>query len=308
MRHNYSEAVIRDKVSIMSPLRYPGSKRRFASYVTEALRLNDLHPKLLVEPFAGSASVALQLLNDGIVDEIALGERDELLASFWQSVFFNTDLLAKMVEKSNVTLERWIELRESPGQTVLDMAFACLYLNRTSYSGILQASAGPIGGHRQASDYKIGCRFPQERIAERIRNVGSLRDRVRFIACADWQVTIERALTETSRDDVFVYLDPPFFGAGPRLYRYAFAQHDHETLCAYLAGLDAHWLLSYDAAEPIISMYSHNGISPKNVTLLYSTAASAPREAQELVIENLELLPEATRLWRTSAEWRQAKL
>ena len=53
------EALARAEASILSPLRYPGSKRRLAVYIAETLRLNGLQPKLFVEPFAGGASVAL---------------------------------------------------------------------------------------------------------------------------------------------------------------------------------------------------------------------------------------------------------
>ncbi|HEX8231002.1 MAG TPA: effector-associated domain EAD1-containing protein [Chloroflexia bacterium] len=57
-------AVDREEVSIVSPLRYPGSKRRLAGYIEATLRINNLRPALFVEPFAGGASVALQLLTD----------------------------------------------------------------------------------------------------------------------------------------------------------------------------------------------------------------------------------------------------
>ena len=38
--------------SIISPLRYPGAKRRLASYIAEALDKNNLKPDLFIEPFA----------------------------------------------------------------------------------------------------------------------------------------------------------------------------------------------------------------------------------------------------------------
>ena len=50
------EPLRRCEVSILSPLRYPGAKRRLSGYVAETLRLNGIRPRLLVEPFAGGAS------------------------------------------------------------------------------------------------------------------------------------------------------------------------------------------------------------------------------------------------------------
>ena len=93
------EPLERDTVSILSPLRYPGGKRRLAGYIAAAIRINGLRPKLFVEPFAGGASVALQLLNDGLVDSIALGEKDPLVASFWKTVFYDHEWLIWRLEE-----------------------------------------------------------------------------------------------------------------------------------------------------------------------------------------------------------------
>src|ERR1700730_5477532 len=46
---------------VLSPLRYPGGKRRLVPYVASAIRANGLEPDVFVEPFAGGASVSLGL-------------------------------------------------------------------------------------------------------------------------------------------------------------------------------------------------------------------------------------------------------
>ena len=74
------EPLRRSEASILSPLRYPGAKRRLCGFISEALKLNGLKPRLLVEPFAGGASVSLQLLNDGIVENVALAETFQIRA------------------------------------------------------------------------------------------------------------------------------------------------------------------------------------------------------------------------------------
>jgi DNA adenine methylase len=61
---------------VLSPLRFPGGKRRLVPYIAAAIRANGLAPSLLVEPFAGGASVALELLAFGFVERIALGDLD----------------------------------------------------------------------------------------------------------------------------------------------------------------------------------------------------------------------------------------
>ena len=124
---------------LLSPLRYPGSKRRLVQYLQATLDLNDLHPSLLVEPFAGGASVALQLLCDGLVDRIGLADVDPLITSFWECVFFDTDWLVEVIDEIEVTLPRWESFRKLKPVTTRDRALKCLFLNRTSFSGILRS-------------------------------------------------------------------------------------------------------------------------------------------------------------------------
>jgi DNA adenine methylase len=104
---------------------------------------------------------------------------------------------------------------------------------------------------------------------------------------------------------VLYYFDPPFYEKADRLYRYYFEHDEHQELHDTLPGLGQRWILSYDAAEAIINMYTRNGIGPKQVELLYSTTRPGELvKSQELIITNLPELPTATRLWRTAEEWR----
>lgn len=299
----------RREVSILSPLRYPGAKRRLAGYVSEAIRQNSLHPKLFVEPFAGGASVSLQLLNDGVVGAIVLGERDPLVASFWKVVFDDADWLIEQIESVEVTVANWKYFRDTPFRSNRDRALACFFLNRTSFSGILAKTAGPIGGYRQKSDYKIDCRFNVNTLTKRIRQVAALRERVLLVNHGDWQDTINKVESWNYKNtEVFYYLDPPFYAKASRLYRYYFENGNHEALHNRLVRLRQPWLLSYDPAPSIQTLYSHNGQGPKRVDLLYSASGiGALVEAQELIVTNLASLPQATRIWRSSEEWRSGK-
>jgi DNA adenine methylase len=306
---NVKEAFPRREVSILSPLRYPGAKRRLAGYVSEVLRLNSLKPKLFVEPFAGGASVSLQLLNDGFVEKIVLGERDSLVASFWKVVFNDADWLIDQIESIDITVDNWKYFRSARLRSNRDRALACIFLNRTSFSGILAATAGPLGGYAQESEYKIDCRFNVKTITKRIRQVAALSDRVLLVNHADWLATIDRVESwDYGLNEVFYYLDPPFYRKAERLYRYYFENGDHEALHDKLVQLRQPWLLSYDPAPSIQTMYSHNGQGPKRIDLLYSASGNgALVEAQELIVTNLARLPQATRIWRSSEEWRSTR-
>ncbi len=296
--------------SLISPLRYPGAKRRLAGYVADVLQANGLRPKLFVEPFAGGAGVALYLLEKGLVDSIGLGERDPMVASFWKVAFEDTEWFVRQIGKLEISLDKWRYYKNARLRSDRSRALACLFLNRTSFSGILSASAGPLGGYRQVSEYKIDCRFNADAIARRITQLAAYRDRVKFILNDDWQKTLAKVCaTEHAPNDVFVYLDPPFYKKADRLYRYYFSEEDHELLCSKLKDLTQPWLLSYDPAKEIIDLYSRNGHRPRRIGILYSIVSKrGMREAEELMITNLDKLPEASSNWQSRTRISEEQL
>jgi DNA adenine methylase len=178
--------------TVLSPLRYPGGKRRLVPYVAAALERNNLRPDLFVEPFAGGASVALELLSVGFVDRIALGDVDPYIVAFWKTVFEDTDWLCDQVERVPLDLPTWSRMKTVRFAGRRQRALACLYLNRTSFNGALHRRAGPIGGKSQTSGYDIGCRFPREKLVRRIRACAALADRVELIACDDAMKIVRR--------------------------------------------------------------------------------------------------------------------
>ena len=301
--------LVRRNATVLSPLRYPGGKRRLVAFVAEALRLSNLQPTVYAEPFAGGASVALQLVAGGHVARALLGERDPLVAAFWRTVLQNPEALVRCMERAPVTVAEWERVRASRPRSDLGRAAKCLFLNRTSFSGILAPTAGPIGGKAQTSDHGVGCRFPKPRIAARVRQAAALAGRI-AVHEGDWQATVDRALAAAAPHQAFVYLDPPFFHKADRLYTHHFTLADHVRLAdgvARLAARGVPFMLSYDAAEEIANLYTARGLPPQRVELMYSaTGRTGPARAPELVVSNLPSLPSATRLWRSQAEWQTA--
>lgn len=300
---------LRENSSLISPLRYPGGKRRLVGYLKEALRLNSFQPELYVEPFAGGASVALQLLNDGAVKTAILGEKDPLVAGFWRTVFWNHEKLIDEVLKWIPSLDEWDRLKKYNPKSDLGKAKKCLFLNRTSFSGILSDTAGPIGGRSGNSDYPIGCRFSADRIAKRIAQASSLSGRILDVVEGDWQLSINRSLDiGVEPENMFVYLDPPFYEKADRLYRYYFDHSQHLGLRDELSNAEYNFVISYDAHDEIINMYSGRAKTNSSVQLLYSaTGSQVIDKASEFVASSLSVLPSKTRLWRTNSEWSSKK-
>jgi DNA adenine methylase len=293
----------RKPVTILSPLRYPGSKRRLAAYLAQALEINGLKPAIFVEPFAGGASVALQLLAAKAVETIGLADADPLVASFWKTVFFDTEWLIEQVQEIEVSLEQWNAFKKSRPKTVRDQALTCLFLNRTSFSGIITRRAGPIGGKAQESDYKIDCRFPKATLVRRIRQAGGLRDRVAFVWNTTWKGTLTLIRQARHRGrmpaEVFYYFDPPFFEKAEDLYTYYFHPSDHRRFRDAVLALKDPWILSYDPAPAVHDLYGTTELGNAHVEMLYSTAGSTDdrRSAQEIIISTLTALPDHCRLW-----------
>ncbi len=289
--------------TVLSPLRYPGGKRRLVPYVAAALVANDLRPGLFVEPFAGGASVSLELLHADLVERIAIADSDPMVAAFWQTVFEDADWLCRRVENTTIDLETWRRVKRGRYTSRRALAFACLFLNRTSFNGALHRRAGPIGGQEQASDYKLDCRFPRETLVRRIRACEQLGDRVAFVHSDDVGHTIAQARSLARRKDwsTFFYFDPPFWAKSDLLYRHSFQGWQHEEFAEKLLWLQDPWLLSYDPAPEIERLYSeHQGVQSMTVELLYTAARRSA--GREIVVTNLGTLPAETRLWRTEEE------
>lgn len=301
----------------LSPLRYPGSKRRLVSFISESLVLSQLSPKLYIEPFAGGASVALQLLLDGSVDQIILMDIDPRVAYFWNAVFFDTDWLVDQIESIEVTIEKWHEFKQFQPITKRDFALSCLFLNRTNFSGILRDEIGPLGGREQKSDYKIDCRFPRATLIERVKRLAEYCDRIASVWACTWQEGIEKvrslqAAGELPTEDTFFYFDPPFFEKADSLYRFYFHENDHADLRDFLLKLGDPWILSYDAAEQVEKLYGEalrngtNGTKKHDIELIYSAGIMVGRKpTKEVIISNLQVLPSETRYWKTASGLNQ---
>jgi DNA adenine methylase len=288
---------------IISPLRYPGSKRRLAEYIKQTLELNSLKPVLYIEPFVGGGSVALQLLQGGLVNQAIIMDVDPWVASFWKTVFYDTDWLVYKIRTTSVTLRNWNKIKNSNPKTIRERAWACFFLNRTSFSGILEEKAGPLGGREQTSDYKIDCRFPRKTLVGRVRQIAKLKNKIRGVWCTSWENGIARIrkLQKTGSiptDNLLFYFDPPFFEQAEALYRYYFRKENHMKLRDTLLTLTDKWILSYDSADQVEALYgpaiksNTNGTKKHNIELFYSLSVMQERKkSREVILSNLEHLP-----------------
>lgn len=259
-----------------------------------------LHPKLLVEPFAGGASVALRLLTMGLVEKIGLNDLDPLISSFWQVMFHDTTWLLDEIDKLEVTIDRWHEFKTADPQDVKGRALKCLFLNRTSFSGVLRPEVGPIGGQEQLSEYLIDCRFPKTTLKKRIVELAGFKDKVVFISNMSWENVLDEVTEKQQRSelpsaaDTLLYLDPPFFEKAERLYNKFFVEEDHTKLRDRLVGTEQNWILSYDLPPKAKELYIDNRLLTNEPDIIYSISGNGKRpRAKEIILHNLGLSEES---------------
>lgn len=276
-----------------SILRYPGGKGRHAKIIASIFKLNGLQPEVFIEPFCGGASISINLLEADVVQSVRLNDLDPLIASLWKTVFSTKDSrwLINQVMEAPLTLEHWDYQKSIKPKGQKEQAFQCLYLNRTSFSGLLHKHAGPIGGRKQLN-WTIGCRFDREKIAARIEKLASLSKRVHAVESVTWGEFLGRNITPAC----FIYLDPPYYQKAERLYRYIFDQAQHLAMRDYLANFcGVPWVLSYDDSSKIREMYTSKK-KKINGCIIDSTYSTHPIGGnsvigRELLFTNLAVLP-----------------
>lgn len=289
-----------------TPLRYPGGKQKLTPFVLEILRSNGLEGGDYVEPYAGGAGVAMELLVDGHVQYVHLNDSSYHIYAFWNSALHRTDEFCNRISRSLLNIEEWLNHREvlrHPEQhSELDVGFATFYLNRTNRSGVL--TGGVIGGLNQTGQWKIDARFPRSDLIRRIELISSYRDVISLtnLDAEDYFNEQLPLLPENS----LIYCDPPYFNKASRLYLNHYSESDHKRIAKTVQELDGlKWIVSYDGVEPILEYYSERR------TFLYELQYNASRAykgnevfifSDNLVIPKDSVLPFIARSLKSNAD------
>ncbi|HAY93871.1 DNA adenine methylase, partial [Shewanella sp.] len=78
-------------MAFYTPLRYPGGKGKLAYYLKALIQENNLLDCHYIEPFAGGAGVAFELLMQEYVRKVTINDIDPAIHAFWFSVLNHTD-------------------------------------------------------------------------------------------------------------------------------------------------------------------------------------------------------------------------
>ena len=263
----------------VSPLRYPGGKTKFYTYVREILSCNDMLGETYIEPFAGGAGLALKLLLNEDVSRIVINDFDPAIYSFWHSVLYETEAFCELIENAILTTNQWnlqhsIYL-ESDTSDPLTLGFATFYLNRTNISGVVKG--GMIGGQGQNGKYGLDARFNRQTLIEKIKTIASHKEQIVLLNLDARELLQPRQLRKFYK--IFINLDPPYVKKGAQLYKNAFSESDHRELCELLKQCRRKWIVTYDVCPLVADLYKSYRSSYLDVT--YSIQAS--KKAKEYI-------------------------
>jgi len=197
-----------------TPLRYPGGKAKLAAYVKEIICTNKLCDGEYVEPYAGGAAIALELLFQEYVSQIRINDVSRHVYAFWKSVLDDTEELCRLVKNTRLSVPSWDRQKRIFANPAdhddTQLGFATFFLNRTNRSGIL--NGGIIGGRDQAGEWKIDARYNVPELIFRIESIAKMKSRIRLTRC-DAISFLRRGLPQWPKKTL-LYLDPPYYNQG----------------------------------------------------------------------------------------------
>ncbi len=265
---------------IYSPLRYPGGKGKLEPFMELLIRQTGHLGGTYIEPFAGGAGIALELLEKEIVGDIVINDFDKGIYSFWRAILSDTDRFINDIRNIGLTIDEWNRQRQiidNCNRYSYELGFATFYLNRTNRSGIIKG--GVIGGAEQNGNWRMDARFNRESLIERIIKIARRKKNIHLYN-KDVNSFIQNYLPRYQQN-AFVYFDPPYFGKGKQLYLNFFSYDDHVRIQKMIANqVNCDWVITYDDVQEIADIYQNHIL--KRFDLNYSAAVK--RKASEIII------------------------
>ena len=252
-----------------SPLRYPGGKYKISKLIELLLNKAGDNCSTYVEPFAGGAGIAIDLLLRNVVTDIVINDSDPAIAAFWKAIVQENDAFIDKIDSTPVTLDEWRRQRDiyfGTKKYSLELGFATFFLNRTNHSGIL--ASGPIGGQAQKS-WKLDVRYNKEDLIKKVERIGQ-RSKQIHVFNRDVLSFVTNQLKRYEKS-AFVYFDPPYYRKGKVLYQNFFDDKKHRALCAKIkSSVKCPWIVSYDDVPEVCEIYK--GLPQRHFSLSYSLA------------------------------------
>lgn len=225
---------------INSPFRYAGGKFYARKLIIEHVPQHTVY----IEPFAGGASIFFSKSRAG---QNWLNDIDKDLINCLAVIRDNPHELIERLKDEKATKERHAYYKnEYKPKTKLDRAVRWFYINRTSYSGIM---------NMQNCYWGYGDKYSM-RPENWPRNI--LRTSAKLQGVKLTSFDFEKVIEEAP-DDSFLFIDPPYYNADQqKFYVHFFKKEDHLRLEKILKKHKNRikFLITYDDSPEIRELYT----------------------------------------------------
>ena len=224
-----------------SPFRYPGGKFYARKMILPLMPKDIQH---YCEPFAGGASIFFAM---GKSVPSHLNDLDSELMNTMMVTRDSVDDLIELLDGVEATKKNHTYYKnEYEPSSDVERAFRWYYLNRTSYSGIM---------NMQNCYWGYGDKYSMrpENWPAHLRQVSDVLQGVELTSL-DFEQVIDGL-----PDGVFCFVDPPYFNADQdKFYTCSFTRGDHLRLRDVLKRNSERiqFLLTYDNTDEVIELYS----------------------------------------------------
>ncbi len=252
---------VKNTTAINSPFRYAGGKFYARKLILEHVIPHDTY----IEPFCGGASIFfvkekvrnnwLNDIDDDLINTLRIIKEspEELIRLLTRRNVNESRIPANLVRSVNIgepmpaskELHHFFKYNFEP-QNDLERAERWFYLNRTSYSGIMNFQNMYWGyGDKYSMTPK---NWPRN-----IRRTSVKLQGVRLTA-SDFEQVIDN-----SPNNAFLFIDPPYFNAEQdKFYQHHFTPDDHQRLlrCLLRNRNRLNYFITYDNVPEIRRMYN----------------------------------------------------
>jgi len=225
--------------SLNSPFRYAGGKFYARKLILEYIPPHTTY----IEPFAGGASIFFA--KEKVVKNW-LNDKDVLLINTFIHIRDNVEELISLLDGHKASKEKHNYFKnEFKPNNKLEQALRWFYLNRTSYSGIMN-HVNCYWGYGEK--YSMGPNnWPP--------HLRKCSDKLNGVKITNWDF---EKVFDKAPDGAFLFIDPPYFNADQdKFYRICFSKEDHFRLARTIKKHTSRlkFLITYDNSSEIRKLY-----------------------------------------------------
>jgi DNA adenine methylase len=257
-------------------LRFPGAKTKLLPRLRPYLdKLVDGQDSFH-DAFIGSGAVLLDTAQRHPNLRLCANDADAELIAFWRVVSGRSvEPLCDRILSTRPTLRLFEDMLAAKPTKPEDIAFRFYFLNRTSFSGLWRG--GPIGGYTQRSEWKVGEEWrPEKSVKDIVEGNRLLRGRL-TLSCLSGAEYVAGNFKKP------LFIDPPYFGRGDRLYREKMTFAEYLALSRLLRNARL-WVLTLDDNPVVRQLYSWACLHVIPASYNLDTVRSRRASAHELVI------------------------